>query len=433
MTCSRALSTAIWREPARSRCTSRTPTTTTPLTLSFLQCIEFDCRRNCGAAALTPSPRINAVPAIFMRETHYIGRYDGEGIDFACPRLVVELPSCSVATPSSLLAALASAEFSGFSDVRFTAELWEQPPTTPAGDFNVMTHAWMFGHLNLAEKLKNNSDIIIGAFEPIGIDASPAAAARPPARAGGGPATATGGDNKHALRINSISRSRVSLHMKWGSPAFSPNNCKLRLKNGSGLSSFWLLKGDPATRRAMVSFICLLPPASSAAFVDVMSQQRQCASSAPDAPPGAARVSLHTLLSCLQSHPSVSDAAAALGAVLIASDDDASLCVAPHGSTAAPLQQSTEPSENTGGAGAAQQGPPSAGGCGSAQLQLSPGAIHDAIKGERSCIPAGRIPGYFCLFSHCCTKCFHSFFSDSADSFLSQIFSQSTRIWAWAR
>jgi hypothetical protein len=325
-----------------------------------------------------------------MRETHYIGRYDGEGIEFACPRLLVELPSCSVATPASLLAALASPNFSGFSDVRFTAELWDLPPSTPAGDFNVMTHAWMFGHLDLAAKLKNNSDVIIGAFEPIGIEATPAA---PPAAAAANAAhrPARGGGPAHqALSINSVSRMRVSMHMKRGSPAFSPNNCKLRLTSGSGAASFWLLKGDPDTRRATVSFVCLLPPVSNAAFVDIMAQQRQCASSAPDALPGPGRVSLHTLLSCLQSDPATSDAAAALAACLTVSDDDASLCAAAGGSEVADGPAAAlllMKLEDTGGAVQPPAVNPdathaAAGGSAAPPSLLSPEAIHAAIKGE---------------------------------------------------
>jgi hypothetical protein len=384
------------------------------LTGPVSQCMEFDCRRRRSVLALTPAVRVNAVPRIFMREMHYIGRYDGEGIEFACPRLIIELPNYSTRTPASLLAALASAEFSGFSDVRFTVELWDQPPSTPAGDFNVMTHAWMFGHLDLEEKLKNNSDVIIGAFEPVGIEATPPAAAadsaRHSARAGGGPARAGGGDNKQALPINSINRMRVSLHMKRGSPAFSPNNCKLRLKSEGG--SFWLLKGDPATRRAIVSFICLLPTAFNSAFLDTMAQQRQCASSAPDALHGAARVSLHTLLSCLQSQPSISDAAAALGACLVVSDDDSPLCSAAYTSAAAALQLSTVHLGGIDGIdGAIEVQQPAlrldaftaaVGGSAPAPLQLTPEALHVAIKGECSLLPAAGILVYspFCAMPH---------------------------------
>ena len=320
-----------------------------------------------------------------MRETHYIGRYDGEGIEFACPRLIIELPNRSAGTPPSLLAALSSAHFSAFNDVRFTVELWDQPPSTPAGDFNVMTHAWMFGHLDLEQKLKNNCDVIIGAFEPVGIEATPSAAAA--ARAGGGPA---GGDNKQALPINSVSRMRVSMHMKRGSPAFSPNNCKLRLKSEGG--SFWLLKGDPATRRVMVSFICLLPTASSSAFLDTMAQQRRCASSAPDALPGAARVSLHTLLSCLQSQPSISDAAAALGACLVVSDDESPLCPVVDASAAAALQLGTM---HLGSAAPRLDDlHAAAGGVASVPLQLAPEALRDAVKGAYLLLPAAATPGY---------------------------------------
>jgi hypothetical protein len=271
-----------------------------------------------------------------MRDTHYIGRYHGDGIDFACPRLIIELPNCSTTTPASLFAALASPDFAGFNDVRFTAELWDLPPSTPGGDFNVMTHAWMFGRLDLAQKLQNNADVIIGAFEPCGIQAStpatPAAAA--PAATAPRPARAAGGDKKQALPLNSVRRMRVSLHMKRGSPAFSPNNCKLRLQKWGGTHSFWLLKGDPATHRAVVSFICLLPHASNAAFMSVMSQQRNIAGSAADALPGHSCLSLHTLLSCLHSQPSTADVAAALRACLVVSDDHASLCAAGRGSAA---------------------------------------------------------------------------------------------------
>ena len=314
-----------------------------------------------------------------MRCTHYVGRYDGEGIEFACPRLTVELPHQSAATPALLLAALASPIFGGFTDVRFTSELWEMPPTTPAGDFNVMTHAWMFGHLDLAQKLQNHADVIIGAFDLNGIEATPAAAAAAEAssnhrsgRAGGGAARAADGDNKQAMPVDSVRRMRVSMHMKRGSPAFSPNNCKLRLKRSSGTCSFWLLKGDLATRRAVVSFVCLLPPQSNAAFVAIMAQQRHDASIAPDAPPGADSASLHPLLACLHSDPSVSDAAAALAASLIVSDDHTPLCAAETGAKGVLTQPCTEQSEDAaGGGGEAARSP-----------APTPDAIHAAIKGQ---------------------------------------------------
>lgn len=347
----------------------------------FFQCAEFDCRQH-RSGALTPCPRISAVPLIFMRETHYFGRYDGNGIDFACPRLIIELPDCSTATPASLLSALASPDFAGFNDVRFTAELWDLPPSTPAGDFNVMTHAWMFGHLDLAQKLQSNADIIIGAFEPSGIQVTPPSAPvlplpSDPAAAAPRPARAGGGDNKHALPLNSVRRMRVSLHMKRGSPAFSPNNCKLRLQRWGDLHSFWLLKGDPETRRAVVSFICLLPQAASAAFMSIMSQQRKSAGALP----GHSCLSLHTLLSCLQSEPSTADAAAALGACLVVSGDHAPLCAAAGGSAAsakALVQLGSMTLGDAGGKGAAAPQQP----------VVSPEAIHAAIQGECAHLPS---------------------------------------------
>jgi hypothetical protein len=350
------------------------------LILPFFQCVEFDCRHHGGGMLLTSCPRISAVPLIFMRETHYIGRYHSEGIDFACPRLIIELPNCSTATPASLLAALASTDFAGFNDVRFTAELWDLPPSTPGGDFNIMTHAWMFGSLDLAQKLQNNADVIIGAFEPCGIQATPPAA---PAAAAPRPARAAGGDNKQALPLNSVRRMRVSLHMKRGSPAFSPNNCKLRLQKWGGTPSFWLLKGDPATHRAVVSFICLLPHTSNAAFMSVMSQQRKIAGSAADALPGHTCLSLHTLLSCLHSQPSTADAAAALGACLVVSDDHASLCAAGRGSAAsagALVQLGSMTLGDAGGEGDAAQEP-----------VVSLESIHAAIQSE--CVRSS-----FCCF-----------------------------------
>jgi hypothetical protein len=303
-----------------------------------------------------------------MRETHYIGRYDGNGIDFACPRLIIELPDCSSATPASLLSALASPDFAGFNDVRFTAELWDLPPATPAGDFNVMTHAWMFGHLDLAQKLQNNADIIIGAFEPSGIQVTPPSA---PAAAAPRPARAAGGDNKQALPLNSVRRMRVSLHMKRGSPAFSPNNCKLRLQRWGDLHSFWLLKGDPETRRAVVSFICLLPHAASAAIMSIMSQQRNSAGALP----GHSCLSLHTLLSCLQSEPSTADAAAALGACLVVSGDHAPLCAAAGGSAASAKALAQLGSMTLADAGGERAAAPQ-------QPVVSPEAIHAAIQSE---------------------------------------------------
>jgi hypothetical protein len=347
--------------------------------------MEFDCRTSSGAPAMMPSPRIPPVPLIFMRATHYIGRYDGEGIEFACPRLIVELPNRSAATPASLLSALNSPKLSGFSDFRFTSEMWEIPPTTPAGDFNVMTHAWMFGHLDLAHKLQNNADVIIGAFEPHGIVAAHAAAAaaqsnsansaRPAAAsARTGRRVADGSSSNQALPVNSIQRMRVSMHMMRGSPAFSPNNCKLRLQGSNRTCSFWLLKGDPATRRAMISFVCLLPPLSNAAFIDAMAQQRKCASEAPDAPPSA---TLHALLARLHSHPSLVEAAAALGASLMVSDDRTLLRAAD--TEAADTEATTAlvqlSNMQLGGAAAG-------GGEGAHSPAPTPQAIHSAIKGK---------------------------------------------------
>jgi hypothetical protein len=353
--------------------------------------MEFDCRSFRGALSSTPPPRIHPVPLIFMRETHYIGRYDGDGIEFACPRLIIELPNRSAAAPASLLAALDSPDFRGFSDLRFTSELWDMPPATAAGDFNVMTHAWLFGHLDLALKLQSNAHVVIGAFELDGIEACPveapaqfassarqtAASTRANSRAAGG------GDNKQALPVNCVQRARVSLHMKRGSPAFSPNNCKLRLKNRDCPCSFWLLKGDPATRRAMVSFVCLLPPQCSSTFAAVMAQQRQCTSEAALAPPGASAASLYALLACLRSLPSLAEVAAKLEASLMVTDDSTHLtsrcgCDAEAGAVEAQVQlDSVKSGHADAGGEAATQG------C--AQVPTTPPnpeAIRTAIKSQ---------------------------------------------------
>lgn len=331
--------------------------------------MEFDCRTSRGKCPPLPTAaRIPPVPLIFLRETHYIGRYDGDGIEFACPRLIVELPNRSAATPPSLLAALRSPDFCGFSDIRFTLELWDMPPTTAAGDFNVMTHAWMFGHLDLARKLQNNADVIIGAFEPNGIRAPPPAAAAThsapeTATACTGTRSADRSDNKQALPVNGCRRMRVSMHMKRGSPALSPNNCKLRVENSDRTSSFWLLKGDPATRRAMVSFVSLLPPPSSSALTTIMAEQRKCASEGG--------VALHALLACLRSHASLSEATVALETSMMVSEDEAPLYDCDVEAAAAVVQLSS-----------VQLGGADAGGGTAAQAPApTPEAIHAAIKG----------------------------------------------------
>jgi len=100
---------------------------------------------------------------------------------------------------------------------RWTVEVWSAPARNV---FNVFCHPWVFREINPARP-RQAVDIQVGAYEPmVGVGVAGC---------------------KKPLRVEGMGPTRVSVHVRQGGMALSPNNAQLALLPGAApLRSFWL-------------------------------------------------------------------------------------------------------------------------------------------------------------------------------------------------
>lgn len=148
-------------------------------------------------------------PLLFLRDMSYVGHYRREGVSFAVPHVVIQVPALRNAPPSLV------AQVKVGDSVTSSLRVWgfrDCPPTV-----NIISHGWVFID---DEKSKIARNVAMGCFCAVGV-------------------------SQRTLPVGRVHPNvRVSLHQAKGQVACSPNNAILNVEPTDDLRRFWIFVRD---------------------------------------------------------------------------------------------------------------------------------------------------------------------------------------------
>lgn len=177
-----------------------------------------------GATGAEPA-RSRLHPLLFLRDMSYVGHYRREGVSFATPNIVVQLPAFR-RPPENLMAHLQRDDVPTLS-----VRVWSfrDCPET----INIISHGYVFID-DADEKIARN--VQMGCFNAVGV-------------------------TQRTLPVGRLHTNvRVSLHRSRGMVACSPNNALLNVVPTDELRRFWIFVRDG--RRVEVTLNVLLTATS---------------------------------------------------------------------------------------------------------------------------------------------------------------------------